>query len=105
MLVTVTGPLSNTFLFLFASIVCYLSNKYIHCFPVLFCKIIAWYGLLTIMDFLFIVVVDMAFMESDGDLFKLYNYYLKSSSSGTVGIFITFLLQFAITIINVYINY
>lgn len=103
--VTAIGPLSNSILFIFFMAVCHISNKYIYCFPVIFCKIIAWYGLLTIMDFAFIVVVDCAFMDNNGDLFKLYNYYEKSENSGTVGLFVTVLIQFAITIFNVWLAY
>jgi hypothetical protein len=90
--VTIFGPISNTLIFLFLMLVCHLSNKWIHCFPVYFCKIIAWYGLLTVMDFVFICVVDLAFMDYSGDLFKLYNYYQKSDSSGAIGMFITFII-------------
>ena len=105
MLVISFGPLSNSLIFLFFQGVCYLSNKYIYCFPVRFCKFIAWYGLLTVMDFVFIVVVDVAFMDDDGDLWKLYNYYEKAESSGAVGLFVTFLIQFAIALFNIYLLY
>lgn len=103
--VTLVGPLSNSAMFMFMMLVCYLSNKWIYCFPVFFCKIILWYGLLTVMDFAFIVIVDSAWMVQDGDMYKLYNYYEKAESSGAVGLFITFLLQFAIIIFNVFLVY
>lgn len=61
MLVVAVGPLSNTLLLLFFMLVCHVSNRWIHCFPVYFCKIIAWYGLLTLLDFALIAVVDIAF--------------------------------------------
>lgn len=73
--VTLVGPLSNSAMFMFMMLVCHLSNKWIYCFPVFFCKIILWYGLLTVMDFAFIVIVDSAWMVQDGDMYKLYNYY------------------------------
>lgn len=60
---------------------------------------------MTVMDFIFIVVIDIAFMEQDGDLWKLYNYYEQSESSGAIGLFVTFLIQFAILIFNVYLLY
>jgi hypothetical protein len=105
MLVIAFGPLSNSVIFLFFGAVCYLSNRYIYCFPVLFCKFIAWYGLLNIMDFIFIVVVDAAFMKEDGDAWKLYSYYEKTEKSGEVGLFVTILIQFGILIFNCYIFY
>ena len=58
--VIMAGPLSNTILFLFFVLVNVLSNRYIQCFPVKFCKFIAWYGLATCLDFFLISVVDMA---------------------------------------------
>lgn len=105
MLVVASGPLSNSLLFLFFMAVCAISQKTIYCFPVVLCKLIAWYGLLTVMDFVFIAVVDLGYMDDEGDLFKLYNYYTKAESSGAIGMFITFLIQFAIAIYNVWIMY
>lgn len=99
------GPLSNSLLFLFFMAVQHLSNKYIFCFPVYFCKIMAWYGLLTVMDFIFVCIVDAAWMDRSGDLWRLYNYYTKAESSGMVGMFITFLIQFAIVLFNMYLLY
>jgi hypothetical protein len=92
MLVLSFGPLSNSFMFLFFCGVSHLCDKYIYCFPVKFSKFIAWYGLLTVMDFVLIVVIDEAFMEQEGDLWKLYNYYEKAEKSGAIGLFITFLI-------------
>lgn len=86
------GPLSNSALFLFLMAVQHLCNKYIFCFPIYFCKIMAWYGLLTVMDFIFICIVDAAWMDQGGDLWRLYNYYAQTESSGMVGLFITFLI-------------
>jgi len=60
MMVISAGPLCNTGMFFFFALVCYLSQRWVYCFPVIFCKIIAWHGLLTVMDFAFIVVVDTA---------------------------------------------
>jgi len=76
--VVVTGTLSNTLVFLFLISVCHICQKYIYCFPVSFCKIIAWYGLATCLDFLLVNTIDMANQETDGDLLKLYNYYERT---------------------------
>jgi len=57
------------------------------------------------MDFVFIAVVDLGTMDDSGDMFKLYNYYERAENSGVVGMFITFLIQFAIAIYNVWIMY
>lgn len=84
---------------------CQISQKYIFCFPRVFCKIIAWFGLATCLDFFFIVIIDFANQDLDGDLLKLYNYYQKSENSGFIGIFLTFVIQFALLIINIFVFY
>ena len=105
MIVTAFGPIGNSLVFLFLVFVCWISQKCVYCFPILGCKMIAWYGLLTIMDFSFIVVVDLGLQNGDGDLLKLYNYYERTESSGFVGLFVTFLIQFSITIYNCWVMY
>ena len=99
------GPLTNTILFLFFVMTCHLSQKYINCFPVKICKFIAWYGIATCLDFFLVCVVDMANQNIGGDLFKMYNYYETTQSSGFIGFFMTFLVQFAMFIINIFIFY
>lgn len=105
LLVVLAGPLMNTAIFGFFILVCHLSQKWIHCFPVGMCKFIAWYGLLTCLDFFLIAVVDMANQNPDGDLFKLYNYYERSENSGFIGFFLTFLTQFAVLLVNIFVFY
>jgi hypothetical protein len=58
--VVVFGTISNTLIFAFWMGVCHLSQKYIWCFPVKLCKIIAWYGILTCFDFALITIIDAA---------------------------------------------
>jgi len=101
----ISGSLANTIAFCFLIMVCHLSNTYIFCFPVRFCKLIAWFGLATCLDFVFINIIDMANQDTDGDLFKLYNYYQRTESSGFIGLFLTFLVQFALLILNIFIFY
>ena len=69
------------------------------------CKFIAWYGIATCLDFFLVCVVDMANQNIGGDLFKMYNYYETTQSSGFIGFFMTFLVQFAMFIINIFIFY
>jgi hypothetical protein len=58
--VLMSGTLLNSALFYFAKTVTHLSYKHIYCFPVSACKLIAWYGLATCLDFVFITIIDMA---------------------------------------------
>lgn len=100
------GTLSNTFVFLLLVWICHLSQKYIYCFPISFCKVIAWYGLATVFDFFLIAVIDFASQDWEGDLFKLYNYYSKGDGgSGFVGFFLTFVIHIGLLIVNLFIFY
>lgn len=99
------GPLSNTILFLFFVLVNVLANRYIQCFPVKFCKFIAWYGLATCLDFFLISVVDMANQNLDGDMLKLYNYYNKTQNAGFIGLFLTLITQVFMLIVNCFALY
>lgn len=76
--VILMGYLANTLIFGLMILTCHLAQTYIFCFPVKLCKIIAWYGLATMLDFFIVDVIDFADQNPDGDLFKLYNYYQKT---------------------------
>jgi hypothetical protein len=104
-MVILVGTLYNTAVFGMAILVCHLSQKYIYCFPPVACKLIAWYGFATCLDFFLILIIDMANQDQDGDLFKLYNYYEKVSNSGVFGLFITFLAEMALFVLNIFIFY
>jgi len=60
LLVIIFGTLGNTMIFSFWILVCHISQRYIYCFPPAACKMIAWYGLATILDFVLILTIDMA---------------------------------------------
>ena len=93
MAVVACGPVSNSIIFLILVLVCHLSQKYIFCFPVSFCKYIAWYGIATMFDFFLVAVIDFAIQDWTGDLFKLYIYYnTAADGSGFVGYFLTFVM-------------
>ena len=38
-----------------------------------------WYGFFTIFDFVIVTVTDFSVQNENGDIFKLYNYFLKDS--------------------------
>eukprot|EP00347_Sterkiella_histriomuscorum_P020652 403336985 len=103
--VITVGVVSNTLILAMLILICYLSQKYIYCFPRSFCRFIAWFGIATVFDFFLIAVIDFAVQDWKGDLFKLYIYYSKSNSSGFVGYFLTFIIQLGLLIINLFIFY
>lgn len=85
--VVLAGTLINTFLFLVMMLTSYISVKYLKRFPAILSKIIAWYGISTMFDFVLVFAVDYAIgNDENGDMWKLYNYYLKRDDRGTVGI-------------------
>ncbi len=100
------GTLANTLVFLLFVLICHISQKYIYCFPVSFCKFIAWYGLATVFDFFLIAVIDFATQDWKGDLFKLYLFYGQAdANSGFVGFFLTFIIHLGLLIVNLFIFY
>ena len=54
------GVVSNTVVLCMMILVCFLSQKYIYCFPRSFCRLIAWFAIATVFDFFLIAVIDFA---------------------------------------------
>ena len=99
------GPLSCTIIFSFMIGVIKISQNKILCFPRSLSKAFAWFGFFTIFDFFLVAIIDFTEQDPNGDLFKLYNYFEKAGSSGFIGIFLTFIIQFFILIINIFLFY
>jgi len=98
--VILTGNLINTLMFLFMMFICWLCQKYVLCFPKVFCRIIAWYGIATILDFILIAIVDFASQNASPECMKLYTFYESKDGTGIVGIFIIIFIYFAVFLIN-----
>jgi hypothetical protein len=80
----------------------YLSVKFLWKFPAILSKIFAWYGIATILDWFLIAIVDCILWDwSDGDLFKMYYFYLKWDGSGTVGIVLTVFIYLFLIFLNI----
>ena len=103
--VVIVGPLTNTALFWFMTRVINVSQNQILCFPRTLSKAFVWFGFFTIFDFFLIAIIDFATQDDTGDLFKLYNYFDKASSAGFIGFFMTFILQFLILLMNIFLFY
>ena len=104
--IVIMGVLTNTLIFFLMSLTSYLSIKCFWRFPAILSKIIAWYGIATILDWVLIAIVDCILRNWDnGDLFKMYNYYLKWDNSGTVGIVLTVLIYLFVTFFNLSLFY
>ena len=71
------GTLFNTFFFLMFMLVSWIQVK-AHCctsFPGILSKSLAWFGVGTLLDPLLIFIVDLIIGNTDGDMYKMYNYY------------------------------
>ena len=104
--VVIFGILSNTLLFSLMVFCGFISKKCLNCFPRMFYKVICWYGIMTILDPLIVLITDCAVSDFDnGDYFKLYNFYFKRGGSGLVGIYLTAFLIFGMMTLNASIFY
>lgn len=99
------GPLGTMIMFLFFVLVTHVSYKYNNCFPKSFAKFVVWFGFGAIADPFMIAVIDIASQNNAGDIYKIYNYYLKADGSGIAGIFVVLIIYAAIFIFNLLIFY
>lgn len=103
--ITGFGVLSNTLLFSVFVTVSYFVNKYSK-FPHIFYKMICWYGIATLIDFLLIFLVDCILQKFErGDMFKLYYYYDRRDANGLPGFAITVFIYAVLLFINCSILY
>lgn len=105
MLVLALGPATNTLLFSFFFLVNILADRFIQCFPEFMSQGMIWYGFFTVFDFMLVSIADFASSKKDGDMFKLYNHYLKESGQGFIGFFFTFIIEFFMMTLNIGIFY
>lgn len=94
------GVLMNTLLFSIFLLTAYFVNKYTQ-FPHIFYKMICWYGIATLIDFILIFIVDCIQQNwNRGDMFKLYYYYNKRDGNGYPGMALTVLFYSVLLFIN-----
>jgi hypothetical protein len=99
--VVLCGTLINTLIFSLMMLTSYLSEKLLKRFPAILSKIIAWFGIMTLLDPILVGIVDLCMWDlENGDMFKLYNYYNDRDGSGTVGIILQILIFFIVTSLN-----
>jgi len=100
------GIIANTMVFLFLYGLSAFCHKYCKCFPKLFYKVIAYYGMFAVLDPWIILVVDILQGNWDhGDYFKFYNYFVRVGDNGLVGAYICFFLVFMLTVCTGYVFY
>jgi len=105
-IIVASGILFNTLVFVFGFGLALVSKKCCSCFPRIYYKIISWIGVFTMLDPIFVLLVDICSQSFIlGDWFKLYHYYLVKENSGIVGMYITFFIMFSLTIFNGFLFY
>ena len=84
----------------------FVSKKVCNCFPRIWYKIICWYGVFVVFDPILVLIIDLCVQDfKHGDWFKFYNWYLKKEGNGFVGLYLTFFIMFALTIVNGFLLY
>jgi hypothetical protein len=114
----VSGGFSTTLLFLVLVLITHLSQRWAGSFPVIGCRLVAFYGLASTLDPFLVLIVDLlsrhfscetqAGCEKDlgastcmcvsGDAFILYNRFMTSEGSGAAGVVITALIYLRLVI-------
>ena len=101
------GILSNTILLTLFILIALLSKRScLDCFPRMFYKTICWYGIMTFLDPLIVLLIDVVAYDWEiGDWSKIYWFYYKKQNTGLVGIYITAFLMFGLTVLNGFLFY
>ncbi|VDI72896.1 Hypothetical predicted protein [Mytilus galloprovincialis] len=106
------GPIMNIVIFILLVIFCWLSQKLFGLFPDIGCKFTVAYGLMTLLDPLFIMIVDCILkryiddaVNPEADFMKLYWHFERAEGSGLAGIFITSFLYLFIMFMTASIIY
>lgn len=74
--------------------------------PRIIYKFFSSFGISTILDFLLIGFVDFCYKNfTYGEMFKLFNFYVKYAENYFLGIFITIIIYLLIGIINLFLYY
>lgn len=98
------GALSNTIVFSFMYFLSYATKRWCKCFPKPFYRIVCWIGIFAVLDPYIVLLMDVLSQNWDhGDMFKFYNYLTASkdsdaSDSSLIGIYITILIHFILTV-------
>jgi uncharacterized membrane protein YhdT len=100
------GVFANTILFSLFVLVAWLMTTYWVELPYTFYKMICWFGIATILDFILIGVVDVIDGKwKKGDAFKIFEYYNARDSHGYPGIAITAFIYLVLLFLNLIVFY
>ena len=101
-----TGILANTAVFLLLDGFAYLVRTKCNCFPKMWYKVIAYYGVFAILDPVIVLFFDIVTANwENGDFFKFYHYFVSRDEHGAVGIYICIFMTFMLTVGTAYAFY
>jgi len=96
----IAGPASCELFFCFLWLVTWAFQRLLGDFPKLGSKFVATLGILTVFDFLIILIADCLARDwTNGDAFKLYDFFDRKEGNGSVGIILTIIIYSGLVII------
>eukprot|EP01135_Chromosphaera_perkinsii_P003239 Nk52_evm14s239 gene=Nk52_evmTU14s239 len=110
-LLVMIGPLFVLLGFAMLISIAWLCERLIGSFVNLGSKFIMCFGLVTVIDWLLILIVDCGMERwkrqdaAYGDAFKLYQHFLRNEGNGFVGIFLTFFIYLFTTFLSLVLFY
>lgn len=100
-----SGPFGTSLFFIVLIILTWAGHRHVEYFPKIFAKYVVWFGFGSMGDGLLIAIVDTATRETNGDFYKLPNYYKKAEDSPIAGYIVVFVIYLFFIILNVLIFY
>jgi hypothetical protein len=83
----------------------WIGHRYVEYFPKILAKYVVWFGFGSMGDSLLIAIVDTAARETEGDFYKLPNYYEKADDSPIAGYIVGITIYAFFVIVNIMIFY
>ena len=102
---TLLGPIFTLVCFIFLSLSAYTAFKTLRHVPFLCYRFLSIFGLISILDGLITAIEVPLRAKSDGDIYKLYNYFGREEGSPAIGAFLTAFLYLGLAGIALFVVY
>ena len=99
------GVVGTTISFVFLIFLTWIGHKCVDYFPKTFSKFVVWFGFGTLGDGVLCAIVDTATRHSDGDFYKLANYYDNAENSPIAGYIVICMIYLFFIVFNLLIFY
>lgn len=87
--VVILGIIFTLSCFIFLGLVAYVSARFLGKYPKLAYRFTACFGIIAVLDPLVTIIEVVIRNKSDGDMYKLYNYFGREEGSPAIGAFLT----------------